>query len=230
MKHIIVSPFWKHIKEPDSLYECQADFYDDITVPIQGNIPTEMGYKTINRIGEVLYDGALYASAQRAKKHYDGWLRKSRIVEVPVLKEGKFSVVKKEDGLIITDQEDHSDRCLLFANCLTAFVNFGQGFLGSDYYPTIIRRESTGEILREDSILAKGSLCSAEIITLLEPGQTLALFTNYQGEDIIFEDERFITIYTWDGREIKTERHDYYSEEWRRRQRSKEILESPVIS
>jgi len=101
----------------------------------------------------------------------------------PVLPEGNFELIDEHDTLMVVPGKDDTPRCLLFVGCK------GQARQGVDYSKT------TGKVIFECS--AGDNLClHTEVVCILEPGQSLGLFTTTERSDFKF-------LYTWDGEGVK---------------------------
>ena len=220
MKHIMLSSAWTFGVEPFPAYRTSLVYgrnkQDREFLPVKGVIPvpryTVVG-ETFGGYGApILYVGTDKAVADKVAAEYNekqveqklgeasSWTPTAHIqVGSMELPEGEFRVIKtKEKGtILVVPGEDKTNRCLLFVGCTGGF----RGGVG------VVKDGTTGSLLKECSA---GNNCEsrAEVIALLESGQSVAFHTSGRRTDEVY-------LYTWSGSEVEKQHFSY--EEWKAR-------------
>ncbi len=208
MKHIILSNSWVFTEKPFPAYRCNPAIVqhkknerDFLSIRVVKSVVPKTWYTvTINHGNTTLYHGTDKKLAEKAKSDYDKvqrekmsdsarWIPTAYLFSsLPILPNGEFGVVKDSRGnvLIVPEQKENSDSCLLF-------IGHTSSFRGASLL-------TTGTIVKSDFVSVAGR-CRAESVVILEPMQSV-MFRNLEQSD---NGTRFV-LHSWDGASIESER------------------------
>jgi hypothetical protein len=198
MRHIILSDNWYFTDRPLPAFRLKLNrgYGWDYVFPVR-DIEPVIQYSMFDSRGNILHIGHDMSEAQfpTEEHNFDNPLSKSRVCQV--LQE-PFRVMRTKKGELFAvpgQKQDYDNRCLLFAGCKGEYLDKA----------LILESSTTCKVLEARYGLNDRSI---EVISILEPGQSLAFKTRF-----FFRTQK-VYLYTWNGDQL--EGKVFCAEEWRK--------------